>query len=274
MHIVLKKTCWLKTALIAALVALTPASAMANPDIAERFSRYGNDGAWLIQAEGAAAQVLHGAGLADRPLSPASSIKPLLALIALQTGALESADTHLPWDGRAYPGRPEWQRDMALNEAMLSSSESYFGTLAERIGREGLAEWIARVGYGNGVVGEEPRRAWHDGVLLISATQQLQFIDRLRRDALPFAPEHLAAVKAAMLQPSATGVRMFGKTGTHLQADRSGNGWWVGWVEGGAEDTSFVLLVTLQGLDVRERRLQLANQLLQDAGVLPPASQP
>lgn len=268
MHVVLKKTCWL----MAVLIALAPISAMAGPDTAERLSQYGADGAWLIQPEGAAAQVLHGAALVDQPLSPASSIKPLLALIALQTGALESADTQVPWDGRAYPGRPEWERGVALNEAMLSSSESYFGTLAERIGRATLAEWIARVGYGNGVVGDTPRRAWHDGVLLISATQQLQFIDRLRRDALPFSPEHLAAVKAAMRQPSAGGLRIFGKTGTHLGADRSGNGWWVGWVEGDAGDTSFTLLLKLQQLDGRERRLQLANQLLQDAGVLPPAS--
>jgi beta-lactamase class D len=124
------------------------------------------------------------------------------------------------------------------------------------------------------VVGEEPRRAWHDGVLLISANQQLQFIDRLRRDALPFAPEHLAVVKASMLQPSADGIRIFGKTGTHLGADRSGNGWWVGWVEGEAADTSFALLVKLTELDARERRLQFANELLQAAGVLPPADRP
>lgn len=274
MHIVLKKSCWLKAALIAVLIAVAPAGAMAGPDIAERFSRYGTEGAWLIQPEGAAAEVLHGAELADQALSPASSIKPLLALIALQTGALASADTLVPWDGRAYRGRPEWERDMALNEAMLSSSESYFGTLAERIGRATLAEWIARVGYGNGVVGEEPRRAWHDGVLLISANQQLQFIDRLRRDALPFAPEHLAVVKAAMLQSSTGGPRIFGKTGTHLRADRSGNGWWVGWVEGDEGDTSFALLVKLTELDARERRLQFANELLQAAGVLPPAERP
>jgi beta-lactamase class D len=274
MHSVLKKTFWPMVALIAALISLAPASATAGPDIAERFSRYGTDGAWLIQPEGATPQVLHGAELANQPLSPASSIKPLLALIALQTGALESADTLVPWDGRAYPRRPEWERDMALNEAMLSSSESYFGTLAERIGRATLAEWIARVGYGNGVVGDTPRRAWHDGVLLISANQQLQFIERLRSDALPFAPEHLAAVKAAMLQPSADGVRIFGKTGTHLGADRTGNGWWVGWVEGDAGDTSFALLVKLNELDARERRLQFANELLQASGVLQPASRP
>lgn len=274
MHIVLKKTGWPMVALIAALIALAPAPATAGPDIADRLKRYGADGVWMIQPEGVTSQVLHGADLVDQPLPPASSIKPLLALIALQTGALESAETQVPWDGRAYPGWPEWERDVALNEAMRSSSESYFGTLADRIGRDNLAEWIARVGYGNGVAGDTPRRVWHDGVLLISARQQLEFIDRLRSDALPFAPEHLAAVKASMLQPSTGSTRIFGKTGTHLDADRSGNGWWVGWVEGDAAETSFALMLKLPKLDGRERRIQLANELLQDAGVLPPAAQP
>lgn len=252
-----------------AAIPTAPSSAT-RPTVADaRFAAYGHPGTFLLQRDGAAPQVVHGAALADVPLRPASTFKVLLALVALETGALKSADEVVPWDGRRYPNFPRWQRDMALREAMQVSSEAYFRTVAARIGRERLADWVQRIGYGNGRIGQSAPDAWHDGVLRITARQQLAFLDRLRRGDLPFSAKTFAAVKAAMRDDDVGGMRVYGKTGTHVADDRSGNAWWIGWVEGPRGNASFVLGATPKTPDDRAKRIALGKALLADAGLLP-----
>lgn len=242
--------------------AKTPASAAA------RFAEYGHPGTFLLQRDGGTAQVVHGNDRSATPLRPASTIKPLLALIALETGALRNENEVVPWDGRKYTRFPEWQTDMALRQAMQTSNESYFRTLATRIGRKRLAEWVKRVGYGNGRIGDSAPDAWHDGVLTITARQQLAFVDRLRRGDLPFSSKSITSVKAAMLDSDHQGTRIYGKTGTHFN-DGSGNAWWIGWVDSPTGSASFVLGSELRSMDQRAARIALGKALLQDAGVLP-----
>jgi beta-lactamase class D len=204
-----------------------------------RFADYGHDGTFLLQRDGAPTQVVHNATFADTPLRPASTFKVMLGLIALETGALKSADEIVRWDGTPYPKHPEWQRDMTLRQAMQSSSEGYFRILAKRIGRERLAQWVTRVGYGNGRIGDSAPDVWHDGVLTVTARQQLAFVDRLRRNDLPFSKATLASVKAAMREDGKGATRVYGKTGTHMDDNDHGNAWWIGWVEGPARQREF-----------------------------------
>lgn len=265
-------------ALLSASVALVaaptahakpPARAATTPTPAARFAAYGHPGSFLLKRDGKAVQVVHGADRSEAALRPASTFKVLVALVALQTGTLRDADEVVPWNGKRYPNQPQWERDMSLREAMQTSSESFFGVLANRIGRERLATWVQRLQYGNGRIGEVPAQAWHDGVLTITARQQLDFIDRLRRGALPVSPAHMATVKAAMADGEIDGRRIYGKTGTHLDRDRNGNAWWIGWVEGGDRPAaSFALGLDLTSMDDRARRIALGKQLLRDSGAL------
>lgn len=260
---------------ISPMLCAAPPAKPVSTSASARFAAYGQPGTFLLQREGRPAELVHGAALADTPLRPASTFKPMLALIALETGALKSADEIVPWNGKPYPDRPAWQRDMALREAMQTSSESYFGVLAERIGRERLAAWVQRVGYGNGRIGPTPARVWHDGVLTVTVRQQLAFVDRLRRGDLPFSAGTIAVVKAAMRDDDANGTLIYGKTGTHRDAGRDGNAWWIGWVEGPQGDASFALGIDLTSTDDRamrvalDKRIALGKQLLRDAGMLP-----
>lgn len=251
-------------------VFAAPPNHITVPTPAARFTDYGHAGAFLLQRDGAHPQTVHGADWATKPQSPASTFKVMLALIALDTGALRSADEVVKWDGTLYKDKPEWQKDMALREAMQTSSEPFFGVLATRIGHERLAEWVTRVDYGNGRIGTNPSRAWHDGVFTVTAQQQLAFIDRLRRGALPFSAKAIATVKSALLDSDTHGRRIYGKTGTHTGNKGSqGVGWWIGWVEGGkAPAAAFVLGVELKAVDGRAKRITLGKQLLRDAGVL------
>lgn len=247
------------------IIGVCGAAFAATPTPGKRFADYGHSGAFLLQRDGGKPQTVHGADWSTTPQSPASTFKVMLALIALETGALRSADEVVKWDGTPYPDKPEWQKDMALREAMQTSSEHYFGVLAKRIGRERLAEWVTRVGYGNGRVGPNASRIWLDGVLTVTAQQQLAFVDRLRRGALPFSAKTISTTKTAMYDGETAGRRIYGKTGT-----QPGVGWWIGWVEGGnTPAASFALGVALKNIDGRAKRIALGKQLMRDAGVLP-----
>ncbi len=253
------------------IIGVCGAAIAATPTPGKRFADYGHSGAFLLQRDGGKPQTVHGADWATKPQPPASTFKVMLALTALETGALRSADEVVKWDGTPYPGKPEWQKDMALREAMQTSSEHYFRVLAKRIGRETLAEWVTRAGYGNGRIGPDAPMAWHDGVLTVTAQQQLAFIDRLRRGALPFSAKTVATVKTAMYDGDTGGRRIYGKTGTH-SPDKNvpGVGWWIGWVEGGkGPAATFALGVELKTPDERGKRIALGKQLMRDAGVLP-----
>jgi beta-lactamase class D len=239
--------------------------------VATKFAQYGHPGAWLIKPDQAAATVLYGEALTERRLPPASTFKVLLALIALETSALKSVTEIVPWDGKNYPNQPLWQADMALKAAMQSSNESYFKVLAGRIGHTQLASWVARVGYGNALIGADVRKVWVDGVLTVTAGEQLAFIDRLQRGDLPFKSAHLDAVKSVLLDSEVNGYRIYGKTGTHFNdAKLPGTGWWIGWIDapGTASGTSFVLQVELQTIDGRDKRIALGKELLRATGTL------
>lgn len=254
----------------APVAASARATAPSAAHFAQRFAAYGHRGAFVLQRDGRTPQTLHDDAWSTRPLRPASTFKIMVSLIALETGVLKDEREILRWDGTRYPDHPEWQRDMTLREAMQTSSEPFFLALARRIGHDRLAAWVERAHYGNGRIGPDPARAWHDGVLTVTALQQLDFVDRLRRGSVPFSKRAIALTKAAMLDSERNGQRVYGKTGTHFPDDGSGgSAWWVGWVEGGNRPAaSFALGIELKTMDNRDRRVVLGKQLLGDAGVL------
>lgn len=255
-----------------ATLAAAPAFATAPPDASTRARAAGYEGVgWLLADAGGTVVAESGGALLDRPLLPASSIKPLIALVALETGELRSRDEVVAWNGTRYPDQPDWETDMALDEAMRTSSEPYFRELAARVGRERLAEWVARVEYGNGRIGPNADRAWIDGVLRITPRQQLDFMTRLQAGALPFAASHRDAVVASMRWRGDGADGLFGKSGTSMPSNASDRiGWWAGWATTDGVTHPFVLVVPLKTIDGRPKRIALADALMADAGVAAP----
>jgi beta-lactamase class D len=248
--------------------ALAPAAASASardtaPCIDQALTAYGHEALWIQKSPGQTATVAGAIHRRATALPPASTFKVLLALIGLETGALKSADEVIAWDKKSYMNRPEWQRDMALREAMASSSEPYFKTLARRIGHAKLRRWLSKLNYGNQQLGPAVDMVWMDGGLLISAEQQLEFFDRLRQNQLPIRSHHIDAVKATLLAFEQDGVKVYGKTGSLPNASGKGVGWWAGWVESTkAKPRTFVLQLKLKEMDNRQERIALSFRLL------------
>ncbi len=228
----------------------------------------GYSGSFVIQRAQKAPEVVQGD--VDKKLIPASTFKVLLALVALEDGAIKSADEIVPWNKIAYPTQPSWQRDMAMREAMQNSSESYFGTLAQRIGPVKLKAWLAKLHYGNQQMGAMPEKAWLEGVLLISALDQLAFMEALRNQTLPVQSANIEAVKKAMLDHELKSAKLYFKTGSMPGPTGPGLGWLVGWLECASPEKSarFVLQIDLPKMDDRQKRIALVKRLLRAQALL------
>lgn len=208
-----------------------------------------------------------GGARADRRYSPASTFKLVNTLIGLETGAVDSVDQVLPYGGQPQP-RPEWQHDMPLREAIRVSAVPIYQELARRIGLARMAAMVRRLDYGNGEVGSVVDRFWLQGPLAISAVEQVQFLDRLLRHALPVRAAHVEALEAITLQAETTRYALHYKTGWST-ATQPQIGWVVGWLRRGDQRQPFALNMDIHGEAQLPQRWALARNCLVALGALP-----
>ncbi len=166
-----------------------------------------------------------------RRFSPCSTFKVLNSLIALESGVIPHADYRIKWDGRRYNVAP-WNRDHTLRTAFADSVFWYYQALARRVGPERMGRYVRRVGYGNEDISGGIAQFWLGSSLKISADEQVAFLDRLRRNTLPFSPRSQAVVRQMMVLSQTKDSVLRGKTGTAGNAQRTVAtlGWFVGYV--------------------------------------------
>lgn len=108
----------------------------------------------LIDPEASPGQPLHdNATWAAQP--PGSTLKPLVALAAMAEGVLGPTEVvHTQgymarWRGRGVLGdHPPVPHDWRVEEAITRSSNTFFATVAERLGPRKLVAWLHRFGLG------------------------------------------------------------------------------------------------------------------------------
>lgn len=227
---------------------------------------------------------------------PASTFKIANALIGLETGAVRDEREVTPWDGmtRAVPA---WNQDADLASGMRNSTVWFYQAMARRIGAQRMRAWVGTLRYGNADIGPDAEVAhfWLNGALRISAREEVDFVDRLRRRALPLSERSQATViRILEVDRSAEGADpawvLRGKTGAALPIDpKTGDmlqgaaadkilhgaepvGWFVGWVERDAADGGdavFAFNLKLRSNADLPLRVQLVRKLLAANGVLP-----
>ncbi len=203
---------------------------------------------------------------AERRFVPASTYKIPHTLIGLSVGAVSSVDEVLPYGGQAQPF-PQWERDMSLRDAIAMSNVAIYRELARRIGLQPMQAMLTRLGYGNASVGDDIGNFWLKGPLMISAVEQTQFLDRLRRDVLPFPAALRAEVRDILLLDRGEGWALYGKTGWQNAPD-PGTGWWVGWVRRDDVSYTFALNIDVRRKADADKRIELGKACLRELGVL------
>lgn len=235
-------------------------------DWARHFADAGVTGTMVLFKDGSGTAQVHDAGRAARGYLPASTFKIPNTMIILETGAANGPDEVFPWNGTKYEVAA-WNKDLSFREAFAVSCVPVYQELARRVGQQRMEKWVKAARYGNENIGGGVDLFWLQGDLRISALEQVEFLQRLKHDRLPFSKKNMAIVKDFMVVEQGEGWTLRAKTGW---AARSANiGWWVGWLERGNEVWYFALNIDIAKPEQLPARQGVVKAVLRGEGLLP-----
>lgn len=163
---------------------------------------------------------------ADERISPCSTFKVLNSMIALDCNAVIDENETIPWDGvvRDYPF---WNHDHSMRSAISVSTVWFYQEMARRVGAKRLDKMVTEAKYGNMDTSRTLTDFWlGNGSLSISANEQVDFLEKLVGERLPFTQRSMKTTKEIMTLEKNDVYLLAGKTGSC-----GGTGWFVGFFE-------------------------------------------
>jgi beta-lactamase class D len=200
---------------------------------------------------------------------PASTFKIPNSIIALETGVVGDPDTDVfKWDG-VKRSIEAWNRDHTMRTAIAASAVPVYQEIARRIGPERMQKYVDLFEYGNRDIGGGIDQFWLTGDLRIDPVQQVDFVDRLRRGALPVSKRSQDLVRDILPVTKAGDAVIRAKSGL-LGAERGqpSLGWMVGWAEKGSANTVFALNMDCVEPRHIAERMNITQQCLADIGAI------
>ena len=199
--------------------------------------------------------IKHRDGICDRRVTPMSTFKLPLALMAFDAGILQGPHKPL-WSYRKEFDGPARSRKAV--DPTIWQTESivwYSQEITRKFGTSAFGRYVADFDYGNADVSGIPggddalTHAWLGSSLVISADEQAGFIRRMLLGKLPISAESLRLTRHIVPTFEAGGWRVHGKTGSgwlrsaDAQWDKTRPvGWFVGWAERGNKTLVFARL--------------------------------
>ncbi|AQZ93496.1 hypothetical protein BVH74_01370 [Halopseudomonas phragmitis] len=207
---------------------------------------------------------VHNPQRAQQRFSPASTFKIPHALFALEAGVVRDEFQIFVWDGveRSFAAH---NQDQDLRSSMRNSTVWVYEQFAGLIGEQQARQYLQYSSYGNADPSTEQGPYWIDGALAISAHEQIEFLQRLYSNLLPFRLEHQRLVKDILIVEAGRDWILRAKTGWQGQY-----GWWVGWVEWPQGPVFFALNIdTPNRLDDLPKREAIGRDILRSIQALP-----
>jgi beta-lactamase class D len=241
-------------------------------DLAPAFE--GQGGAFVLKAlHGERVDRFNEKRCAERA-SPFSTFKIPNALIGLETGVLQDADTRIPWDSAKYPRSTlpdpsHWARDQTLRSAVRYSVVWYFREMALRVGDAAMKKYVQNFHYGNEDISGGLDRFWLGSSLMISPDEQVSFLERFYQGLLPVSARSVAIVKDIITLERTPQYTLSGKTGGGKQGETY-LGWFVGYLE--TKGDVYFFATQLDGAtfaSIESARLAVTKRLLSRLGLLP-----
>ena len=189
------------------------------------FHKHNVTGTFVLKNISTQKTYLHDSNRSKKEFVQASTFKILNSMIALQVGAVASVDDTIKWDGVDHRYK-SWNGDQTMRTALPISCVWFYQELARKVGEKKMQEWLTKVHYGNENIDNKITRFWLDGNLKISAIEQVEFIEKLVKNELPFDMYIQNIVKNIMITDSTSNYVIHSKTGWSKQI-----GWNVGYVE-------------------------------------------
>jgi bla regulator protein BlaR1 len=231
------------------------------------------EGAFVLYDPARGRKAVLNPALAQIRLTPASTFKIIIALLALQDGAVADEHVTLRWDGERHE-MTGWNRDLDLAEAMRLSATWYFDRLLARLDHDRVAQFLRQIRYGNADASGDPAGFWVNDTLQISAVEQADAMARLAVGGMGVSPRSDDIVRRITRLEQRGGATLYGKTGTALVGGESGEViiWLVGHVEWQGRSQAFATVARGPAADadvLRARRLEITRALLVGQGAYP-----
>lgn len=242
------------------------------PDFAARFNEVGTEGVFAVLRLRDNKLLSTDETRVRRPYVPASTFKVPHALIALETGVVADADKEIiHWDGQARPIEA-WNKDHTLRSAMAVSAVPVYQQIARRIGTERMQKYLNAFQYGNREIGSQIDRFWLDGPLRISALEQIEFFDKLRRGDLPVSARSLDIVRDIIPSEVVSGGHIRTKTGAigidGTPGEKATMGWLAGYVDRGDDSSVFAMNIDIRSPADLARRMAISKSILGEIGAI------
>ncbi len=202
--------------------------------------------------------------------SPASTFKVPNTFIALETEAVRDEKEVIKWDGT--PKRVKvWEQDYYLDLAYKNSAFWFYQEIAKKVGEEKYHEYLRALDYGNQDISGGLTTFWVGSSLKISPKNQLQVLQKIQAETLPFSARTYRIGKEIMIEEKTAAYTLRAKTGwadtkpTHV-------GWYIGYVE--TKGNVYFFATRLYQPDAKQRyafikqRKEITVKILGDLGVL------
>lgn len=265
-------------ALTATALPVAPAEAKATtrPDLERYFDAAGTSGTMVVRAtgEGRPTTVIVGGRRAARRYLPSSTFKIPNSLLAIDRGVASGPEHPYPGPNPNYDvdGAPllptACESDLTLQTAFGMSCIPIYQRIARELGTPAYRRAVRAMRYGNREVDGAPLdEFWLRGPFAISAVEQVRFLERLRRGALPVSRTAIADVREMMVLERHGGTTLRGKTG-YVFTTSPRVGWWVGSVERDGRSWTFALNLDITAPEHFAARTSIGRAILRELGAL------
>ncbi|WP_424321673.1 class D beta-lactamase [Hazenella coriacea] len=209
-------------------------------DVDELFK--GIDGTMVIKDLDTDNLYIYNPDRSKQTFTPESTFKVPHSLIGLEEKAIIDEYEVKRWDGviREFE---TWNRDHSLASAMRYSAIWFYQDMAKDIGNERMQHNLTKMNYGNKDISGGLDTFWLDSSLKISAQEQVEFLEQLVEEKLPYQEQNLKTVKRIMINDEQNEYTLYGKTGTRLSD--LGLGWYVGFIK--TKNKTWVFATNIDG---------------------------
>ncbi len=226
----------------------------------------GAEGSFVLYDLKSDLYTIHNKNMSVTRVSPDSTYKIYSALIALETGVIDTEHSVREWDGTTYPFEA-WNQDQNLTSAMQNSVSWYFQDIDAQVGVKELNSYFTLLDYGNHNLSGNIADYWMESSLRISPVEQVNLLKAFCQNDTIFRAEYVDTIKDILRLSEKDGAVLSGKTGTGSVNGKVINGWFIGYVE--KNDRTFIFATNIQGKDNAGGRTaaQITLSILNDKGI-------
>jgi beta-lactamase class D len=213
-------------------------------------------------------------------LSPCSTFKVPLAVMAFDSGVLKDENVILKWDGKKGP-RAATNRDQNAKTWIKDSVVWVSQRLTPQIGKRKIDLYLIDFNYGNEDFSAGLTKAWlippgsKEFGLRISAYEQVDFMKKLWTETLPVSPRSMKLTQdITFLETSPKGFKLSGKTGSnsYAQNPKLRLGWFISHLQSG--DQEYITAANFSDVEPQAENIsggikakKITKQILADMGL-------